>query len=190
MATVDLQHNLIQQRWWHTEIAVSWQDQYKSLPYVHEKFNDPDTQQLWLDRGFIAQRFTGDLFDMRFARPDWVSTICDLFSWSNVCWSVYRMTPGTVLPIHRDTYQRFRSKYNVSCLDEIARCIIFLENWDSGHYFEIDNVPIVGWRQGQGIAWIGDVPHLAANIGQHNRYTLQITGLLSTSDAQNLMVPS
>ena len=52
------------------------------------------------------------------------------------------MTPGTVLPEHSDTYARFREIYDVPDDAVIRRYVIFLENWQSGHYIEIDDAPV------------------------------------------------
>ena len=87
------------------------------------------------------------------------------------------MTPGCVLPNHSDTYARFREIYKIQNPDSIYRAVVFLEDWQSGHYFEIDNTPLVTWRAGDTIIWHNDVKHLAANMGMTNRYTLQITGV-------------
>ena len=59
--------------------------------------------------------------------------------------------------------------------------MIFLENWKSGHYFEIDGVPITNWTKGEYIFWEGDTPHMAANMGIEPRYTMQITGMKNES---------
>jgi hypothetical protein len=51
-----------------------------------------------------------------------------------------------------------------------------LEDWKSGHYLEVMGVPYIGWKAGQVVEWTYDAPHMAANIGLEDRYTLQITG--------------
>ena len=58
----------------------------------------------------------------------------------------------------------------------IYRAIVFLEDWSSGHYSEINGNPFVGWRAGDCLVWRYDTPHMAANLGDLPRYTLQITG--------------
>ena len=58
----------------------------------------------------------------------------------------------------------------------IRRAIVFLEDWASGHYLEVDNEPVVKWSAGDVVVWEYDTPHLAANMGTTPRYTLQITG--------------
>ncbi len=51
-----------------------------------------------------------------------------------------------------------------------------MEDWRSGHYFEVDGNPIMDYKAGTYAWWIGDVEHMAANIGKGYRYTLQLTG--------------
>jgi len=116
------------------------------------------------------------MYDMRNPAPSWMIKLHASFPWQNWSWSMYRMAPGSVLPNHKDTYARFVSLYEITDLDRIWRAVVFLEDWQSGHYFEIDAQPITGWRMGDAVAWCNDVPHCAANMGMTDRYTLQITG--------------
>ena len=58
----------------------------------------------------------------------------------------------------------------------VRRALILLEDWKPGHYLEVMGVPYVEWRAGQVVEWVYDTPHMAANIGLEDRYTLQITG--------------
>ena len=87
------------------------------------------------------------------------------------------MGPGTTLPNHSDTYARFRYLYNIQDPGLIFRAIVFLEDWQSGHYLEINEDPVVEWVAGETVIWKNDVKHLAANMGKTDRYTLQITGV-------------
>jgi len=95
--------------------------------------------------------------------------------WKDVGTSYYRMSSGTILPDHRDTYKRYIELFDVDP-QSIYRAIVFLENWASGHYLEINGEPITKWSAGDVVVWHYDTPHLAANMGYTPRYTLQITG--------------
>ena len=53
---------------------------------------------------------------------------------------------------------------------------MLLEDWKPGHYLEVDSKPYVAWKAGDTVEWVYDLPHMAANIGLEDRYTLQITG--------------
>jgi hypothetical protein len=90
------------------------------------------------------------------------------------------MRPGTTLPEHSDTYSRFREIYGVDDSVQIRRYVIMLEDWQSGHYLELDREPLQPWLAGTGVFWHDAVPHLATNVGKTDRYTLQITGIVDT----------
>jgi uncharacterized protein YijF (DUF1287 family) len=79
--------------------------------------------------------------------------------------------------MHKDHYNKYSELYNIKDRNLIIRAIVFLEDWKSGHCFEIDNTPITQWRAGDWVSWLFDTPHMAANIGVEDRYTLQITGV-------------
>lgn len=89
--------------------------------------------------------------------------------------SVIEQPPGNTNPEHIDTFHTLASKYNFDA-DECIRINIFLENWISGHYFEINNSPITKWKRGDAIVIKKDEPHLSGNMGSQNKYTMQITG--------------
>jgi hypothetical protein len=82
------------------------------------------------------------------------------------------MTPGTIMPEHQDTYPRYRKVYNIEDQNNVCRFLIFLNDWKSGHYFELNRTPIVNWKKGDCYMWRGDAPHMAANLGDENRYTM------------------
>jgi hypothetical protein len=87
------------------------------------------------------------------------------------------MSTGTVLPMHSDLYLKYIDLFNLQGQEHtIRRAIVFLEDWQSGHYSEFIGVAFTGWRAGQLVEWSYDTPHMAANLGPTPRYTLQITG--------------
>jgi hypothetical protein len=164
-------------RWRLQHVDAWWDQDHRYLEYINEPFNDTESLAKWRELGFTQTKFTGDMYDMRNDQPAWIEPFRPVFSWRYFCWSVYRMCPGTVLPEHSDTYARFRKLYDIVDENTIYRAVIFLENWQSGHYLEIDQQPITKWLKGDMVLWQSDVPHLAANLGVTDRYTLQITGV-------------
>lgn len=170
---MEIQEN---KRWGRTWIEPIWVS-HRSLPYINEPFNDPESLELWRSLGYTQTKFTGDMYDMRNTEPAWINIFKQHFPWKHFSWSVYRMTPGCVLPNHSDLYVRFKKIYNVTDDNSIYRAVVMLEDWQSGHYFEIDNQPFTKWIAGDAFIWQSDVKHLAANVGMTDRYTLQITGV-------------
>lgn len=163
-------------RWAKSWIKPWWTD-HRNLPYVNEPFNDATSIDLWRNLGYTQTKFTGDMYDMRNPEPTWIDPFRRIFKWQHFSWSVYRMGPGCVLPNHSDTYARFCDIHKVEDAEQIYRAVIMLEDWNSGHYFEIDGTPYTGWIAGDTFVWRNDVEHLAANVGMTDRYTLQITGV-------------
>lgn len=174
MAILDLNSHTLQ-------IDPIWDDSYKLLEYVVEPFNNPADANYWLELGY-ANKFTGAMCDMRNPQPEWNNDIVKIFQnlgWKDIGTSYYRMDSGTILPVHQDAYHRYIKLFNLQGKEtSIRRAIIFLEDWASGHYLEVNNIPIVDWKKGFCVIWQYDLPHMAANLGLDLRYTLQITGHL------------
>jgi len=163
--------------WCRGRIEPWWGQLHHGLPYANEPFNDPQAEAQWRPLGFTQTRFTGDMYDMRNPELFWITPFRKCFDFTHFSWSVYRMAPGTVLPEHQDTYQRFREIHRLSLTQSVVRAIVFLEDWQRGHYLELNGHPIVQWQAGDWVQWRDDLPHIAANVGKTPRYTLQITGI-------------
>jgi hypothetical protein len=156
-----------------------WDNSYKTLDYINESFNDVTLSQKWLAQGY-ANQFTGDMCDMRSAQPTFNQRFLDIFAgqgWKDIGTSYYRMNTGTVLPTHSDLYLKYIELFNLQGQEHtIRRAVIFLEDWQPGHYAEYQDITFVNWKAGATVEWSYDTPHMAANLGLTPRYTLQITG--------------
>lgn len=160
-------------------IPKFWDDEFKNLDYINEAFNDLANLKHWQSLGY-ADKFTGDMCDMRSPQPTWNHRFIDIYSargWKDIGTSYYKMNTGTILPTHGDLYLRYIELFKLQGQEHrIRRAIVFLEDWKPGHYFEGCNVPWVQWHAGDVVEWQYDAAHLAANMGLEPRYTLQITG--------------
>lgn len=158
-----------------------WDDEFKTIDYIQEPFNDPASIDLWLSQGYHS-KICGDLADMRHQLPAWASKFIEIYElqgWKDIGLALYRMPTGTVMPVHRDLYKRYIEVFNLQGKEtSIRRAVVLLEDWKSGHYLEVDNKPYMCWQAGDIVEWTYDTPHMAANIGLEDRYTLQITGHL------------
>ena len=162
-------------------IPVFWDDEFKRLAYITEPFNDPVSVNTWISQGYQS-KITGDLCDMRHRLPDWTSRFIKYYEdlgWQDVGLAFYRMHTGTVMPNHSDLYRRYIELFDLAGREStIRRALVLLEDWKSGHYLEVLGSPVVEWSAGTVLEWTYDTPHMAANIGLEDRYTLQITGHL------------
>jgi hypothetical protein len=160
-------------------IEKFWDDEFKQLNYINEPFNDNANTRHWIELGF-PPKFTGDMCDMRGTQPTWNNKFVEIFQtlgWQDIGTSYYRMGPGTVLPTHSDLYVKYVELFGLQGReDSIRRAVVFLEDWQPGHYAEYLDVPFVNWSAGATVEWQYDASHMAANMGFTPRYTLQITG--------------
>jgi hypothetical protein len=160
-------------------LEVFWDEEFKRLNYITEPFNDPDSVNLWATQGYQG-KIIGAMCDMRQQQPSWNNKFVQHFEalgWKDVGTSYYRMETGTVMPVHSDLYKKYVERFDLQGQEEtIVRALVLLEDWKSGHYLEVMDVPYTEWKAGQVVEWTYNTPHMAANIGLEDRYTLQITG--------------
>lgn len=168
----------IQGNWTKGHIDPDW-GEYKQLDYRRVQFNDQVTVKRWTDAGHTYNNYTGELLDFQ-QLPTWALNFGKKFGENmgldDLGISLYKMTPGCVLPVHQDTYALYKRIHNINH-ERILRVVIFVEDWQSGHYLEVDGQPIYEWHAGDWIAWKYSTRHIAANIGMTDRYTMQVTGI-------------
>jgi hypothetical protein len=158
-----------------------WDDEFKTIDYIQEPFNDPETVERWISQGY-QDKICGDLADMRHQLPSWSDKFFEIYQqwgWKDIGIAFYRMSTGTVMPVHQDVYKRYIELFDLQDKETtVRRALLLLEDWKPGHYLEVAGIPYVNWRAGDVVEWAFDEPHMAANIGLEDRYSLQITGHL------------
>lgn len=158
-----------------------WDNEFKNIAYIEEPFNDADSVARWIDQGYSA-KVCGELADMRHQLPQWAARFIDIYQaqgWKDIGIAFYRMRTGTVMPVHQDLYRRYIEVFDLQGQEQtICRALCLLEDWQPGHYLEVNGRAYVHWRAGRTVEWHYDTPHMAANIGLADRYSLQITGHL------------
>jgi hypothetical protein len=169
-----------QNKWYTLHVEDPWWtiEDFYNVEYEHSPFNDALTTKYWKKIGYEEQKFTGSMYGMPNEMPDWVGRFQKVFPWDNWSWQLYRMEPGCILPAHSDTYRKYKEVNALKNTKKVWRAVVFLEDWQSGHYFEIDSTNLSYWKKGDYIVWNDQCRHIAANIGELNRYTLQITGVI------------
>jgi len=154
---------------------------YRSLPYARENFNDLDQINKWQVQGHNPR--TGLMYDLRHERqPMLTQMLIDYVKkqgLEHIGVSYYKMLPGDNLPNHSDLYKKYITLYDlISRRNNIIRYVFFPEDRKSGHLIEVDG-QLIDWKAGDYVAWRYDVPHLGANLGTEDRFTIQVTGVLS-----------
>ena len=83
--------------------------------------------------------------------------------------------PGQLLPWHHDTYPTYMRNRALTDASDIVRIIVLLHDASAGHQLWIGEDFCTG-PAGSWFSWQAHQPHMAANLGQQNRYVAQITG--------------
>lgn len=156
-----------------------WDDSFKDLQYQYFPIKNTHDEDRWRAEGYQHVTLNGAIVTMKsllLDMPSYAEPFLTLFDWQHVTLAFYRQKTLDLFPLHSDNYVSYRKIFGVDDPDKIWRCVVFLEDWKSGHYFEVDGVSRLNWRRGDYCRWRNDTPHFAANIGVEPRYTLQITG--------------
>ena len=112
---------------------------------------------------------------------DWSWT--DIFlpkDWTDVGLAFDRADPGYIIPWHTDHFANYSKRFG-HLRTKVKRRMVFLEDWKTGHYFQLENDVYTYWRQGEYVEWSSEQAHMGANVGPEPRYTLQITGVPNES---------
>ena len=65
--------------WARGHVDPWWGLQHRDLAYINEPFNDRVALNDWRELGYTQSRFTGDMYDMRNAAPDWIDGFYKIF---------------------------------------------------------------------------------------------------------------
>jgi hypothetical protein len=130
----------------------------------------------WDRLGYKVRNYSGMMYDNKNPMPSWVEDIGSNFpELKNKTYTIYKMETCDIMPVHVDLFERYSKIFSVEQIN-VKRILVFLKDWQPGHYFEIGGIGVVNWKKGDWHQWDCDVPHAASNIGTEPRYTLQITG--------------
>lgn len=160
--------------WQQGKVSVCWDDSYKSLPFEREPIQEYEIRN-WRSQGYTHDTFSGKMYSSRNPMPEWVYTVSSEVGLHNCGYVIYKMHTLEIMPEHTDHYETYQKVFGVDRHD-VYRAIVFLEDWQPGHYSQMSDTGIVNWQAGDYVQWSADTPHAAANIGTKPRYTLQITG--------------
>lgn len=159
-------------------IPILWGDKHRTIQYVSTKFKDRDQESTWLLAGHQNGALTIESHAIK--KPySWMEYLVDYFpDLENISFCFSRFVPGTYFPMHVDRYGFYAKNNGIVDLSHIGRYILFIEDAAPGHFLQIDDKIYHNWPAGFCVGWRSNTPHLAANLGLVDRYTLQITGTL------------
>lgn len=112
--------------------------------------------------------------------PDVFMRMADMIGFIKPKVRIHVQYPGEVFTQHIDKLAPFSILQKLADQDLVKRFVVFLTDWEPGHFYQFGNQNVQGWRAGDihTFAW-PHVPHSTANAGLNPRVTLQVTGQIT-----------
>jgi|TARA_B110000238_G_C16109625_1_gene432087 hypothetical protein len=161
--------------WFQGQVDLPVYNKYEELDYQRHPAYPNDITE-WKKQGYTHTNFTGK---MHIVKEDyiWLNKIAEAIGLTNCGFTFYKMSTGDIMPRHADHFNTYQKMFNVE-KSKVWRAVVVLQDWEPGHYFDIDDRAIVNYKRGEFVLFDAQCQHSAANIGLKTRYTLQITGQL------------
>ena len=162
------------------KIKPFWDIEFiKKLPF--QKYPVPNYEQWKEAKHYPKDMVTDSLCSDKTADDlgiDWQWTDqLHVDDWKINAVSIYKLSPGKVTPWHTDHFMNFRKYYNLGADQVINRRLLFLQDWQPGQIFAIDDKTYTNWHAGDWIGWTQEHYHMGANHSGEIRYTAQLTGV-------------
>lgn len=97
--------------------------------------------------------------------------------------SIIKQLPGQTIPWHQDNHfdfvRKMKAKGIIVNRKKIIRYMIFLTDWDYGHFFCVGSSIVEKWRKGDIITWDPHIHHCGCNGGMKPKVTMNITGIVN-----------
>lgn len=101
--------------------------------------------------------------------------VTQYFDLKDIVCDLSKYTPGMILPWHTDDYPTYSRNMGITDKNKIVRIIVFLHDSQPGHQLWVEDQLCSG-PAGSWFSWSGRTKHMAANLGESDRYVIQITG--------------
>mgnify|MGYP001166390121 FL=1 len=163
--------------WYKLDKLVSGtiKDEFLSFEYIKQPIKEEETLK-WRKQGYYHKSFSGSMYSSKNPMPDWVNDVADQVGLDNCGFVFYRMDQLDIMPPHIDHFETYCRIFDIN-RNDVFRAIVFLQDWQPGHYFEYDGNGLVNWKKGDYVIYSTNTLHAASNIGVKPRYTLQVTGI-------------
>jgi hypothetical protein len=114
--------------------------------------------------------------------PQWAHRVKDMFSGilEHSMVTVNLVKPGNFIPPHKDMFIKlchYADEHRINLTNkEAVRINVFLQDHKLGHFFEMENNVCMNYTKGDFAVIKQGKIHSVINIGNENRYTLQVSG--------------
>jgi len=139
----------------------------REVPFVAKNFDHLDRE--YYNKDQVLQSFDADI-DNTQQFKDALDVKQGTVGW--IC-----IEPNVILPSHKDTFYTMRQTYNVT-IEQCFRYLIFLEDWQFGHYVGFTTKNITNWKAGDVWKFDSTELHYAVNASNLHFHSCQVSTFL------------
>lgn len=166
--------------WYRGHVNPFWSKNFKEFNFERADITK-DQIDRWRKQGYTNQNFTSKTCNTTNTPVKWYDIVAGYIGLHSLSYVFYKTETCDIMPVVVDYFEQHCNKCQKQ-KKNIWNAVLFLDDWQSGHYFEIDGTPIVNYKEGDYVLWSTDTPYTISNIGITDLYTLQITGTRNTQD--------
>lgn len=117
----------------------------------------------------------------------WENSVADQLPMTQGVITPTLQPPGVIMPWHADNFMYF--KRILPNEKNVARFLIFLKDWTMGHFLQVGNSVLKDWKAGDVVIWHPSRYHSAINAGFENKWTCNVTGILTEDVDRVVLTP-
>jgi hypothetical protein len=150
------------ENFWTAELS---KHQYaRQVPFVAKNFDHLD--RTYYNRDYLLQSFNDELeISKQFKNILNVSS-------GTVSWTC--ILPNVILPTHQDSFYTLRQEHGIE-KSQCFRYLVFLEDWQFGHYVGFANKNITNWKAGDVWKFDSTELHYAVNASNVPFHSCQVS---------------
>jgi hypothetical protein len=141
-----------------------------------------NTEDIWTDEheyfNYVISTFDPliEIYEAEGKDFNWLLEISNILGLINCEFRFLKFKKDSKVCSNKNVFENFSEKTKLN-KSRIWQACLFLDEWKSGHYFEIQNKPLTCYKKGDYAVWTYDENFLQANLGSDNMYILEILGI-------------
>ena len=166
----------------------AWEDEHRRLRYTREPLSEFD-RLLYERSGYNMLKDTSLTHEIYSdpILPLWCRHLTHVFGLYDLESAFHKIGLLDFVPPHVPSDVSYCDKYTVDP-ENVFQVIMFLEDWQSGQYLELDNIGITNWKEGTWYKIRSGTTISYGNFGKANMYLFWVTGKTVYSGQLNMLL--
>ena len=157
-------------------VGKAWAEEHRRLPYTREPLSEFD-RLLYERSGYKMLKdtsLTHEIYSNPIL-PTWCNYLTHIFGLYDMDVEFHKIGLLDFVPQHVPSIKKYCEKHTVDP-ENVFQIVMFLEDWQSGQYLELDNIGITNWKEGDWYKIRSGTEIAYGNFGKANMYLFSVTG--------------